>query len=124
MVRSNDSGEAPTSIQAVRTNFGKATAAVGSSSGEAVSPTEGVYLILEAGDLTFSDKVAPPSCKHQAEPYFTAIVDAATFVTLDDFVGPNPPKEPLSAGWAGAEPDAPRLELAGDFGCASDVRVM
>ncbi|HEY3903576.1 MAG TPA: hypothetical protein VGM14_06730 [Streptosporangiaceae bacterium] len=90
-------GEAPTSIQAVRTTFAKATAAVGSSSGEAVKATQAVYLVLVTGDLTFSDKVAPPACKHQAEPYFTAIVDAAAFVTLDDFIGPHPPKEPLSA---------------------------
>ena len=90
-------GKAPASILAVRTTFGRAEAAVGSSQGEAVKATEAVYLVSATGDLTFNTKTASLACKHQAEPYFTAIVDAATFVTLDDFVGPNPPKEPLSA---------------------------
>jgi hypothetical protein len=90
-------GKAPTSILAVRTTFGEATAAVGPTHDEAVKATEPVYLVLLTGDITFNDKVAPPACKHLAEPYFTAIVDATTFVTLDDSIGPNPPKEPLSA---------------------------
>jgi hypothetical protein len=90
-------GEAPTSIQAVRTTFGKATAAVGPSQGEAVRATDAVYLVLITGDLTLREKVGPQNCKNMAEPYFTAIVDAATFATLDSGAGPNPPKEPMSA---------------------------
>lgn len=80
----------------MRTTFAKATAAVGGSYGYAVKGVDAVYLVVATGDLTFSDKRRPRGCKNQVEPYFTAIVDATTFTKLDDSVGPNPPKEPLS----------------------------
>jgi hypothetical protein len=90
-------GEAPTSILAVRTTYGKAVAVSGLSPAYYFNASQAVYLVVVKGELTFSGEVVRPSCKDLSESYFMAIVDPATFGILDDALSPYPPKESVSA---------------------------
>ena len=73
---------------------------VGRGNDLAVKATDGVYLVLMKGDFAFRDSGAvPPSCVHAgtAGHYFSAVVDAASFVTLEAGLGDRPPPVPLQA---------------------------
>jgi hypothetical protein len=78
-------------ILAVRTNFSKAIAAVGGGNDLAVNAADAVYLVLMKGDFTFYNGGPVRCARAPAGHYFSAIVDAATFVTLEAGLGNRPP---------------------------------
>jgi hypothetical protein len=89
-------GARPAWILAVRTTFSKAMAMVGGGDDIADNATDAAYLVLMKGDFTLYNGGAVPSCAHAASGhYFSAIVDAATFVTLEAGLGNRPPPVPL-----------------------------
>lgn len=91
-------GARPAWIRAVRTTFSKAMAMPWWRAGDEIAdnPTDAVYLVLMKGDFTLSSGAPVPSCAQAPTGhYFSAIVDAATFVTLEAGVGSRPPPVPL-----------------------------
>ena len=91
-------GVRPAWIRAVRTTFSKAMAVVGGGDDIADNATDAVYLVLMKGYFTLdSGGPAPPPCVPHGPTghYFSAVVDAAPFVTLEDGVGDRPPPVPL-----------------------------
>lgn len=89
-------GARPAWILAVRTTFSKALAMVGGGNDIAGNATDAVYLVLMKGDFTLANGGPVPSCAHAPTGhYFSAIVDAATFVTLEAGLGNRPPSAPL-----------------------------
>jgi hypothetical protein len=92
----NCHGAMPAWILAVRTTFSKAMAMAGGGNDIADNATDAVYLVLMKGDFIFNDGGPVPSCAHAPTGhYFSAIVDAATFVTLEAGLGNRPPPVPL-----------------------------
>lgn len=89
-------GARPDWILAVRTTFSKATAIAGEAAITADKATAAVYLVLMKGDFTLYDGGPVPSCAHAPTGhYFCAIIDAATFLTLDSSLRRRPPLVPL-----------------------------
>jgi hypothetical protein len=89
-------GARPAWIRAVRTTFSKAIAMVGGGNDIADKATGAVYLVLMKGDFTLYPGGPVPSCAHAPTGhYFSAIVDAARFVTLEAGLGNRPPPVPL-----------------------------
>jgi hypothetical protein len=89
-------GARPAWIRAVRTTFSKAMAMAGGGNDIADNATGAVYLVLMKGDFAFRDSGPVPSCaRAPTGHYFTAVVDAATFVTLEAGLGNRPPPVPL-----------------------------
>lgn len=89
-------GAGPAWIRAVPTTFSKAMATVGGGNDIAGNATDAVYLVLMKGDFTFNDGGPVPSCAHAPTGhYFSAVFDAATFVTLEAGLGNHPPPVPL-----------------------------
>jgi hypothetical protein len=90
-------GARPAWILAVRTTFSKAMATVGGGGDNvADKATNAVYLVLMKGDFTLYSGGPVPSCAQAPTGhYFSAIVDAATFVTLEAGLGNRPPTVPL-----------------------------
>jgi hypothetical protein len=90
-------GAGPASILAVRTTFSKAIATVGAGLGGVTdNATDAVYLVLMKGDFTLYNGGPVVPCAHAPTGhYFSAIIDAATFVTLQAGVGNQPPSVPL-----------------------------
>jgi hypothetical protein len=91
-------GGRPAWIRAVRTTFSKAMTVVGAGNDIADKATDAVYLVLMKGDFAFRDSgPMRPSCAHAGPTghYFTAVFDAATFVTLEAGLGNRPPPVPL-----------------------------
>jgi hypothetical protein len=85
-------GARPAWIRAVRTTFHKTIAMVGGGNDIADKATDAVYLVLMKGDFTLDSGGPLPSCAQAPTGhYFSAIVDAATFVTLEAGVGNRPP---------------------------------
>jgi hypothetical protein len=88
-------GAGPASILAVRTTFSKAMAVAGGGDDVADDATDAVYLVLMKGDFTLYAGGPVPSCAHAPTGhYFSAIVDAATFVTLEAGLSNRPPPVP------------------------------
>jgi hypothetical protein len=90
-VRSCD-GAGPAWIHAVRTTFGEAKAIPDVAEGinVAESPAASVYLVLMKGDFIFNDggRIPPGLCEHgPSGHYYSALFDAATFVTLESGLG-------------------------------------
>jgi hypothetical protein len=84
-------GAGPSWILAVRTTFGTAMAAVGGGGDVADKAGAPVYLVLMKGEFTLRSGGPAVSCAHApAGHYFSAVVDAATFVTLEASVGNRP----------------------------------
>jgi hypothetical protein len=93
-------GARPAWILAVRTTFSKAMAMPWWGEGDEIADnaTDAVYLVLMKGDFTLYNGGPVPSCAHAPTGhYFSAIFDAATFVTLEAGVGNRPPPVPLQA---------------------------
>ncbi len=89
-------GARPAWILAARTTFSKAMAIVGGGNDIADNATDAVYLVLMKGDFTLYNGGPVPSCAQAPTGhYFSAIVDAATFVTLEAGLGNRPPPVPL-----------------------------
>lgn len=89
-------GARPAWILAVRTTFSKAMAMAGGGDDIADKATGAVYLVLMKGDFTLYSGGPVPSCaRAPTGHYFSAIVDAATFVTLEAGLGNRPPPVPL-----------------------------
>ena len=93
-------GAGPAWIHAVRTTFGKAMAIPDVAQGDnlADSAADAVYLVLMKGDFVFNDGGGVPSggCAHQPSGhYFSAVFDAATFVSLAGGLGNDPLGVPL-----------------------------
>ena len=89
-------GARPAWIMAVRTTFGKAMAAVGGGDDIADSAGQPVYLVLMKGYFNLHGGGPAVSCVPPvAGHYFSAVVDAATLVTLEAGVGNRPPAVPL-----------------------------
>jgi len=91
-------GARPAWIRAVRTTFSKAMAVVGGGNDIADKAAGAVYLVLMKGDFAFRDSgPVRPSCAHGGPTgrYFTAVFDAATFVTLEAGLGNRPLPVPL-----------------------------
>lgn len=89
-------GARPAWIHAVRTTFSKAMTAVGGGNDIADNATDAVYLVLMKGYFTLHSGGPVPSCaRAPTGHYFSAIVDAATFVTLEAGLGNRPPPVPL-----------------------------
>jgi len=91
-------GSGPAWIRAVRTTFSKAMTMVGRGNSVGDSTAAPLYLVLMKGDFAFRDSgPAPQSCPHAgpAGHYFTAVFDAATFVTLESGLGNRPPRVSL-----------------------------
>jgi hypothetical protein len=87
---------APARISAVRTTFGKAVATGWGAAGLADNATDAVYVVLMKGDFSLYDGAGVPVCNpHASGHYFWAIIDAATFLTLDSGVGDHPPQHQL-----------------------------
>jgi hypothetical protein len=92
-------GARPAWIRAVRTTFSKAMIVAGGGNDIADKATDAVYLLLMKGDFAF--RASGPvllSCAHAGPAtghYFTAVFDAATFVTLEAGLGNRPPPVPL-----------------------------
>ena len=85
-------GARPAWIRAVRTTFRKAIAMVSGGNDIADKATGAVYLVLMKGDFTLYDGGPAPSCAQAPTGhYFSAVVDAATFVTLEAGLGNHPP---------------------------------
>jgi hypothetical protein len=88
----------PAWILAVRTTFSKAIAVTGEGGDIADNATDTVYLVLMKGYFTLHNGgTAPPACVSYGPTghYFSAIFDAATFVTLEASVGDRPLPVPL-----------------------------
>jgi hypothetical protein len=86
----------PASILAVRTTFSKAMAMVGGGDGIADNASAAVYLVVMKGYFILYSGGAVPSCAQAPTGhYFSAVVDAATFVTLEADLGNRPPPAPL-----------------------------
>ncbi len=89
-------GARPAWILAVRTTFSKAMAMAGGGDDIADNATDAVYLVLMKGDFTLYSGGPVPSCaRAPTGHYFSAIFDAATFVTLEAGLGNRPPPVPL-----------------------------
>ena len=89
-------GARPAWILAVRTTFSNAMAVVGGGNDIADNPTDAVYLVLMKGNFTLHNAGPVPSCaRAPTGHYFSAIYDAATFVTLEAGLGNQPPPVPL-----------------------------
>jgi hypothetical protein len=89
-------GARPASIRAVRTTFRMAIAMAGGGNDLADKATSAVYLVLMKGDFTLYSGGPLPSCAQAPTGhYFSAVVDAATFVTLEAGLGNHPPPVPL-----------------------------
>jgi hypothetical protein len=89
-------GPRPAWIRAVRTTFSKAITVVGGGNDLADKATDAVYLVLMKGDFTLDSGGPVPSCAQAPTGhYFSEIVDAATFVTLEAGLGNHPPPVPL-----------------------------
>jgi hypothetical protein len=93
-------GAGPAWIRAVRTTFGKAMAIPDVAQGDnlADSADDAVYLVVMKGDFIFNDGGRVPSggCAHgPSGHYFSALFDAATFVTLEEGLGNRPLGVPL-----------------------------
>jgi hypothetical protein len=91
----NCNGARTARILAVRTTFSKAVAAVGGGNDLADNASAAVYLVLMKGDFTLYNGGPARCARAPTGHYFSAIVDAATFVTLEAGVGPRPPPVPL-----------------------------
>ena len=88
-------GARPAWIHAVRTTFGKVMAIPDVAEGinAADRPADPVYLVLMKGLFVFhqSGRVPPGFCEHgPSGHYFSAVFDAATFVTLEAGLGNHP----------------------------------
>ena len=91
-------GGGPAWIRAVRTTFSQAAAAVGGGAQIADNPAAAVYLVLMKGDFILANGGPVPSCAQAPNGhYFSAIVDAATFTTLEAGLSDRPPSAPLQA---------------------------
>jgi hypothetical protein len=89
-------GGGPAWIRAVRTTFGQATAMIGGGDEIADNATASVYLVVMKGDFILANGGPVPSCAQAPTGrYFSAIVDAATFTTLEAGLGNRPPSAPL-----------------------------
>ena len=89
-------GAEPAWIRAVRTTFSKAMTVVGGGNDIADKATDAVYLVLMKGDFALYGGGPAPSCAQAPTGhYFSAIVDAATFVTLEAGLGNRPSPVPL-----------------------------
>lgn len=89
-------GARPAWILAVPTTFSKAMAMVGGGNDIADNATDAVYLVMMKGDFAFNNGSLVPSCAHAPTGhYFSAVVDAATFVTLEAGLGNRPPPVPV-----------------------------
>jgi len=89
-------GGGPAWIRAVRTTFGQATAMVGGGQEITDKATAAVYLVVMKGDFILANGGPVPSCAQAPTGhYFSAIVDAATFTTLEAGLGNRPPSAPL-----------------------------
>jgi hypothetical protein len=93
-------GTRPAWIRAVRTTFSKAMAIPMVRQGDNIADnaTDAVYLVLMKGDFALRDGgPVLPLCAHGGPTgrYFTAVFDAATFVTLEAGLGNRPPPVPL-----------------------------
>jgi hypothetical protein len=78
--------------------FSKAMTVVGRGNAIADNAAAADYLVLMKDDFAFRDSgPAPQSCAHAgpAGHYFTAVFDAATFVTLEAGLGNRPPQVSL-----------------------------
>ncbi|MGH3194204.1 MAG: hypothetical protein ACRDPY_48365 [Streptosporangiaceae bacterium] len=83
-------------ILAVRTTFSKAMATAGGGDDITDNAADAVYLVLMKGDFTLSSGGPLLSYAHAPTGhYFSAIFDAATFVTLEAGLGNHPPPVPL-----------------------------
>jgi hypothetical protein len=83
-------GARPAWIHAVRTTFSKAMAIPDVAQGINIADdaTDGVYLVLMKGEFIFHDSGPAPSCAQAPTGhYFSALFDAATFVTLEEGLG-------------------------------------
>jgi hypothetical protein len=89
-------GARPAWIRAVRTTFSKTMTVVGGGNDIADKATDAVYLVLMKGDFTLNPGGPVPSCAQAPTGhYFSAVFDAATFVTLEAGLGNRPPPVPL-----------------------------
>jgi hypothetical protein len=90
-------GGGPAWIRAVRTTFSQATAMVGGGDDVTENASAAVYLVLMKGYFILANAAGPvPSCgQAPTGHYFTAIVDAVTFTTLEAGLGNRPPSAPL-----------------------------
>jgi hypothetical protein len=86
----------PVSILAVRTTFRAAMAVAGGGDVIADNAGDAVYLVVMKGYFILYSGGAVPSCATAPTGhYFSAVVDAATFVTLEAALGNRPPPAPL-----------------------------
>ena len=87
-------GARPAWILAVRTTFSKAMAIAGEGGDDIADKATGaVYLVLMKGDFTLYSGGPVPSCAQAPTGhYLSAIVDAATFVTLETGLGNRRPR--------------------------------
>ena len=90
----------PAWIHAVRTTFSKVMAIPDVAQGINIADdaTDAVYLVLMKGDLIFHDggPILSGACAHAPSGhYFSAVFDAATFVTLEEGLGPRFVSVPL-----------------------------
>ncbi len=91
-------GARPAWILAARTTFSKAMAIVGGGNDIADNATDAVYLVLMKGNFTLYSGGPVRSCAQAPTGhYFSAVVHAATFVTLEAGLGNRPPPVPLQA---------------------------
>jgi len=111
-------GARPAWILAVRTTSSKAMAVAGEGDDIADNATDAVYLVLMKGDFALDTGAPAPPCApyRPAGHYFSAIVDVATFVTLEVGVGDRPPLVPLQTL-------GPVLDLTSTTPAASRVQV-
>lgn len=85
-------GSQPAWIRAVRTTFSKAMTVVGGGNDITVKATDAVYLVLMKGSFTLHSGGPVPSCAQAPTGhYFSTVVDAATFVTLEAGLGNRSP---------------------------------
>jgi hypothetical protein len=84
----------PTSIVAVRTTLGTATAEMGG--GETGSNSaEAVYLVVMEGDFTGQHATMPPCVGAPPGHYFMTMFDASTFMMIAERLTGQPPPVPL-----------------------------
>ena len=82
----------------VKRYLSEAMTVVGGGNDLAGKATDAVYLVLMKGGFALRDSgPVQPSCAHAgpAGRYFSAVVDATTFVTLEAGLGNRPPPVPL-----------------------------